>query len=117
MPKVDVYTAGFPYQPWSAEGKGQGCRDELGRVFDHAAKYIEKRQPRVFLLEIVQGMACTRHKKAIEAMMHTLRQSGCYFVTWRVLNASHFGLPQTRPRLYIVGLLRTAVRSDFPGFP
>ena len=119
VPKVDVHTAGFPCQPWSSEGKGQGRRDELGRgrVFDHVAKYIEKRQPKVFLLENVQAMAFKSHKKAFEAMLRTLRQSGCYFVTWRVLNASHFGLPQSRPRLYIVGLLRTAVRSDFAGFP
>ena len=110
VPKVDVYTAGFPCQPWSSEGKGQGRRDELGRgrVFDHVAKYIEKRQPKVFLLENVQAISFKSHKKAFEAMLRTLRQSGCYFVTWRVLNASHFGLPQSRPRLYIVGLLRTA---------
>ena len=112
VPKVDVYTAGFPCQPWSSEGKGQGRRDELGRgrVFDHVAKYIEKHQPKVFLLENVP-------RRRFEAMLRTLRQSGCYFVTWRVLNASHFGLPQSRPRLYIVGLLRAAVRSDFAGFP
>ena len=119
VPKVDVYTAGFPCQPWSSEGKGQGRRDELGRgrVFDHVAKYIEKHQPKVFLLENVQAMTFKSHTQAFEAMLRTLRQSGCYFVTWRVLNASHFGLPQSRPRLYIVGLLRTAVRSDFAGFP
>ena len=100
VPKVDVYTAGFPCQPWSSEGKGQGRRDELGRgrVFDHVAKYIEKRQPKVFLLENVQAMAFKSHKKAFEAMLRTLRQSGCYFVTWRVLNAPHFGLPPVPPK-------------------
>ena len=119
VPKVDVYTAGFPCQPWSSEGKRQGRRDQLGRgkVFDHVAKYIEKHQPKVFLLENVQAMTFKTHKKAFEAMLCTLRQSGSYFVTWRVLNASHFGLPQSRPRLYIVGLLRTALRSDVVGFP
>ena len=78
VPKVDVYTAGFPCQPWSSEGKGQGRRDELGRgrVFDHVAKYIKKRQPKVFLLENVQAMAFKRHKEAVEAMLRTLRQSG-----------------------------------------
>ena len=47
VPKVDVYTAGFPYQPWSGEGKRQGRRDKArrGRVFDHVAGYIDARKP------------------------------------------------------------------------
>ena len=119
VPEVGVYTAGFPCQPWSSEGKRQGRRDHLrrGKVFDHVAKYIEKHQPKVFLLENVQALTFKSHKEAFEAMLRALRQSGCYFVSWRILNASQFGLPQSRPRLYIVGLLRTAVRSDFAGFP
>ena len=50
-------------------------------------------------------------------MIATLRQSGKYFVTWRVLNAMHFGIPQNRPRVFIVGLLRSAGRPAGFGWP
>ena len=76
VPKVDMYTAGFPCQPWSSEGKGQGRRDELGRgrVFDHVAKYIEKHQPKVFLLENVQAMARKKHKKACDLLVDAVQK-------------------------------------------
>ena len=50
-PKVDVYTAGFPCQPWSSEGKSKGFKDAdgRGRVFDHVAKYIKEREPKASL--------------------------------------------------------------------
>ena len=50
-PEVDVYTAGFPCQPWSPEGKQKGLKDASGRGrgFDHVAKYIKEREPKASL--------------------------------------------------------------------
>ena len=118
VPKVVLYFAGFPCQPWSSEGKGEGRRDrERGRVFDHIAEYIKQRQPKMFFLENVKALTFKRHKKPFKLMLNSLRAIGQYFVTWRILNAVDFGIPQSRPRLFIVGLLRSALSSDFPGFP
>ena len=50
-------------------------------------------------------------------MIDPLKRSGKYFVTWRVLNAMHFGIPQNRPRVFIVGLLRSAGRPAGFGWP
>ena len=113
MPQVDLYTAGFPCQPWSSEGKGEGRRDKQGRglIFDHVLKYINEKLPKCFLL----AGTVFRHVEAFEKMLASLRRSEEYFVTWRVINAVNFGIPQNRPRVFIVGLLRSAVSQ--PSFP
>ncbi len=118
IPRVDIYSAGFPCQPWSSDGKGQGRRDKHGRgkIFDHIVAYITERLPKAFLLENVVGLTWKLHRKAFNQMLETLRQSGRYFVSWRILNACDFGIPQNRPRLFIVGMLRSAV-ADTKGFP
>ena len=117
MPQVDLYTAGFPCQPWSSEGKGDGRCDKQGRglIFDHVLKYINEKLPKCFLLENVVALSQATHKKAFEKMLASLRRSEEYFVTWRVVNAVNFGIPQNRPRVFIVGLLRSAVSQ--PSFP
>ena len=45
-------------------------------------------------------------------MLESLKGSGRYFVSWRVLNCVGVGLPQSRPRLYIVGLRRGAIKAS-----
>ena len=113
MAKVDLYTAGFPCQL-----KGEGRRDRQGRglIFDHVLKYINEKLPKCFLLEnVVPPSLRKREKEAFEKMLASLRQSEEYFVTWRVINARDYGIPQNRPRVFIVGLLRSAVSQ--PSFP
>ena len=111
-PEVDLYTAGFPCQPWSAEGKQRGFKDPSGQghVFDHIATYIKEREPKAFLLENVAALANRTHvyENAFAKMLRTLRASGRYFVSWRKLNWLDFGLPQNRARIYIVGVRRDA---------
>ena len=113
MPEVDLYSAGFPCQPWSPEGKGQGRRDQKGRgdIFDYVLEYINAKLPMCFLLENVASLTFKTHKVAFEKMLGALRQSKKYFVTWRIMNVMDFGIPQSRPRLFIVGLLRSATCS------
>lgn len=121
-PEVDIYTAGFPCQPWSSEGKRRGFEDPSGqgRVFDHVATYIKGREPKAFLLENVAALASKTHEKAFGKMLGTLRASGRYFVSWRKLNCLDFGLPQNRDRVYIVGVRRDVVPAaagSTTGFP
>ena len=120
-PEVDLYTAGFPCQPWSSEGKRRGFKDPSGqgRVFDHVATYIKEREPKAFLLENVAALTTKTHEKAFRKMLGTLRASGRYFVSWRKLNCLDFGLPQNRVRVYIVGVRRDAISAatGTTGFP
>ena len=115
MPHVDIYTAGFPCQPFSQAGLNQGRKDPHGRgtLFDQVAEYIATKRPNAFLLENVIAVTFNVHR--FEDMLGNLRASGLYFVSWRSFNALDFGLPQNRHRVFILGLLRTAVRVQ--GFP
>ena len=121
-PEVDIYTAGFPCQPWSSEGKRRGFEDPSGqgRVFFHIATYIKERRPKAFLLENVAALTSKTHEKAFGEMLGTLRASGRYFASWRKLNCADFGLPQNRIRVYIVGVRRDVVpaaEGSTTGFP
>ena len=52
-------------------------------------------------------------------MLASLRSGDNYIVSWRVLNTADNGIPQNRPRLYIIGLLRSAcpaVESSLASF-
>ena len=97
-----MYFAGFPCQFWSAL-QGNGGKDKQGGLlFQHVQYYIQEKQPKCFILETVPAWVQKRHMKAFTHMLSLLRKPG-YLVAWRVLNCVHFGLPQNRPQLFIIG--------------
>ena len=116
MPVCDVYAAGFPCQPWSTAGLSEGTADRQGRgrIFPHIHNYIQMKAPTCFLLENVKGMTTGKHKDAFASVLNSLRDGlhNKYMVSWRVLNTADFGLPQNRPRLYIIGMRRDAIKDQ-----
>ncbi len=119
--RVDVFLAGFPCQPFSAMGKGEGLRDRLGRsgVIAHILKYLRRHRPKVFLLENVPGLL-SRHPGTLLAIMQELRSirgsaGPSYTTSWRVLDSRLYGaVPQHRPRLYICGVRRSHMKLHWP---
>ena len=111
MPTCDLYAAGFPCQPFSTAGLHEGADDRhgRGRIFPHVAEYIRQKTPKCFVLENVKGLTSKTHHKTFLDMLATLRSDGKYLVTWRVMNTADYGIPQNRPRLYVVGMLRSAL--------
>ena len=104
--ECDIYTAGYPCQPWSLAGKGGGLNDTRGMPWIHGLEYIREKRPRLVVLEQVKGML-TRFKQIFDAIIRHLENVG-YHVRWRVLNTIDVGaLPQNRERLYLV-----AIRQD-----
>ena len=104
--ECDIYTAGYPCQPWSLAGKGGGLNDTRGMPWVHGLEYIREKRPRLVVLEQVKGML-TRFKQIFDAIIRHLEHFG-YHVRWRVLNTIDVGaLPQNRERLYLV-----AIRQD-----
>lgn len=117
LPRVDLYLAGFPCQPFSTAGLRQGKRDakHRGNLFNYCASYIQKKLPRAFVLENVYALKTSTHKDYFDEIMRTLQKlgGGAYHVTESIMNTLDHGLPHHRRRLYIVGLKRSKLCRDF----
>mmetsp|Transcript_54869 Transcript_54869/g.172149 ORF Transcript_54869/g.172149 Transcript_54869/m.172149 type:complete len:326 (+) Transcript_54869:2-979(+) len=107
-PKADLYVAGFPCQPFSTAGLQQGFEDARGRgqIFWHVRDYIEKQQPRVFVLENVAGLVRICNGQYYDAIIEALEALGTYNIYTQFLDTKDNGLPQSRRRIYFVGILR-----------
>lgn len=102
VPEHDVLTAGFPCQPFSISGKMKGFEDTRGTLIYNVFQIIEKRKPKVVFLENVKHLVHHDGGNTLKTILKDLELLG-YKVSWKVLNASDFGVPQNRERLIIIG--------------
>ncbi len=107
---VNVYTAGFPCQPFSPAGHGLGQRDSEGRglVVWWVIMTISIILPWAFILENVASLATFRkHRPFFDAILAELRRvdGGAYEVEWAILcSRRHGDSAAARERVYIVGI-------------
>jgi len=115
VPNVDLYGAAFPCQSFSTLSLGRGLDDARGSVLYSCAVYIDRKRPKVFLLENVEGLLHHDGGKTFRIILDILQSigSGAYVVKHHLLDAEHQGIPHHRPRVYILGLLRDASAADF----
>ena len=104
VPDHDILFAGFPCQPFSIIGDMKGVDDRRGTLFNDILRILEAKRPKAVVLENVRQFATIAGGKPMEAVTGGLGDLG-YDCAWKVLNALHFGLPQKRERIIIVGLL------------
>jgi DNA (cytosine-5)-methyltransferase 1 len=129
VPPHDLLTAGFPCQPFSSAGKKRGIKDPRGTLFSVVVDVLRRHQPRFFILENVKRLLTMERGVHFATILAALAELD-YQIEWRLLNASDFGLPQNRQRVFIVGVrgnenrhpscgafqdqrLRLAVADDF----
>lgn len=109
VPKVgniDLLAAGFPCQPFSNAGSRKGVSDSRGNLYEATLDFIEELKPKIVLYENVRGILSIkgRKHKLIDEIADTLRNDFNYHVAYRLLNLSHFGIPQNRIRVVLVAL-------------
>jgi DNA (cytosine-5)-methyltransferase 1 len=103
IPKHDILCAGFPCQPFSISGKRGGVSDPRGRLFYEIYEIAKAHQPHVLLLENVKNILIIDGGKVINTIERKLNEIG-YVLYKHILNASYFGIPQARERVYFVCL-------------
>ena len=103
IPKHDILCAGFPCQPFSISGSRGGISDVRGRLFYEIVRIAAYHQPSVLLLENVKNILTMDKGKVVQTIENKLSEIG-YTLQKYVLNSSHFGVPQSRERVYFVGV-------------
>lgn len=101
IPDFDLITAGFPCQPFSISGRHKGFNDTRGTLFFDICRIIKEKKPKVIILENVKHFINHDKKKTIKKIINSLEELN-YNVTYKILNASDFGLPQNRERIFII---------------
>ena len=101
IPDHDILCAGFPCQAFSISGKQLGFEDSRGTLFFDVARIAKEKQPKVMFLENVKNLARHDGGKTLSVIKKTLNEIG-YDVFDEVLDASKYGVPQSRKRIYIV---------------
>ena len=110
----DVLCAGFPCQAFSIAGKRGGFEDTRGTLFFDVAEIIKEKKPKAIFLENVKGLRSHDKGKTIATILNVLREDLGYFVPEpQVINAKHFGVPQNRERIFIVGFRNDLKITEF----
>lgn len=102
IPRHELLLAGFPCQAFSIMGKMRGFDDTRGTLFFEIARILQHHNPPFILLENVKQLTTHNHGATFARILQILNDLG-YHCRYKVLNALHFGLPQKRERLILVG--------------
>lgn len=100
LPDFDLFTGGFPCQPFSMAGKNLGELDTRGTLFYDIIRICEFKQPRNILLENVKSITFRQHKETFQKIISELNRIG-YNVEFEILNSKNYGIPQNRERVWI----------------
>jgi DNA (cytosine-5)-methyltransferase 1 len=105
IPDFDVLCGGFPCQAFSHAGKQGGFEDTRGTLFNDIVRILRAKQPKYFLLENVKNLVSHDGGKTWATIYKSLTDAG--YVTYEqpiVMNPLHFGVPQHRERVIIIGI-------------
>ena len=102
IPTVQGFIGGPPCQSWSEAGAARGIEDQRGQLFWEYMRLIKSKKPLFFLAENVSGILFNRHSRAFQEILQGFAEQG-YNVTYGLLNANDYGVPQDRERVIIVG--------------
>ena len=107
LPDFDILCAGFPCQPFSQAGHKRGFEDNLnserGNLFFNIAEILEAKKPKAFFLENVRGLVTHDDGNTFKIIRNILENELGYSFYFKIVHASDYGLPQLRPRAFMVG--------------
>ena len=112
LPDFDLMIAGFPCQTFSVIGQRKGFDDYRGQVIYGLIKILEAKNIKYFILENVKGLVNHDNRNTLKTILRDLEKAG-YNVYWKVLNSLDYGVPQSRERVYLVGIRKDIDKQTF----
>jgi DNA (cytosine-5)-methyltransferase 1 len=114
IPDFDILTGGFPCQPFSQAGHKKGFEDMRGTLFFDIVEIIKVKKPRAFFLENVRHLYKHDNGETFEEIKRVLTEELGYSFQEFIVKASDHGLPQLRPRLFMIGFRNSILRIEPP---
>lgn len=106
FPNADLQVGCYPCQGYTQGGKRKWKTDERNYLYREFDRVLRRVAPKAFVVENVNGMVFGENRELLTNQLTRYRTAG-YRVTWSVLNAKDYGVPQNRRRVFLVG-----IRSD-----
>ena len=116
IPDHDILLAGFPCQPFSQAGLHKGFEDTRGTLFFDIARILKEKRPKAFMLENVKQLRGHDKGNTLKVILSVLDELNYYVPNPQILNAYHFGLPQNRERIIIVGFNKDYLPKNYKEF-
>jgi DNA (cytosine-5)-methyltransferase 1 len=117
IPNSDVVIGGFPCQGFSVANINRNLNDKRNILYKYFVQIVKLKQPKFFIAENVKGILSLGKGKIFKTIMEEFGQCG-YRCQYSVFNAADYGVPQTRERVFVLGI-RNDIKCDveFPPKP
>lgn len=120
VPDHDILCAGFPCQPFSQAGQKRGFdedRDSRGNMFFYLSDILKEKRPKAFFLENVRHLVNHDDGRTFNTIKQMLTRDLGYKIYYKIVKASDYGLPQHRPRIFIIGFREEDIYPSEFEFP
>ncbi|MBD2188788.1 DNA cytosine methyltransferase [Pseudanabaena mucicola] len=112
--KIDVVFGGPPCQGFSLIGK-RAIDDPRNELIVHFMRLVLELHPKYFVMENVKGLTIGDHQQVINDVIANFEDNGYQILRpYQVLNASYFGIPQNRERLFLIGCQQELILPKYP---
>lgn len=116
IPNIDLLAGGLPCQGFSNANVNKVDNDARNDLYAQFVRILLAKKPKFLIIENVRGMLSLQGGSVFKKILEALDEAG-YAHSYKVLNAADYGVPQTRVRLFIIGIrkdLSDKYRYVFP---
>lgn len=113
IPDIDIYVSGFPCQPYSIANKFKKSVDPRINLFQNCVDVIFHKRPCCFLLENVITLVTLNEGIYFNEILAQLQKDDIYDIHWSKMNSKDYGIPQSRKRVYIIGIRKDICKKEF----
>ncbi len=112
--EVDLVFGGPPCQGFSLMGK-RAFDDPRNQLVSHFMRLVKELEAKYFVMENVKGLTLGNHRHFVDEVIQNFQKKGYQILNpYQVLNASHFGVPQHRERLFLIGCRQDLILPNYP---
>lgn len=114
IPDCDVIIGGFPCQSFSTVNPTKNPFDDRANLYKQMVRIVKEKQPLVFIAENVKGLMTLQQGKIFKQVYEAFRDAG-YTLSYKLVNAADYGVPQKRERVLLVGFRNDlGIKYEFP---